>query len=72
MGKKLSRVSGRQVEAAFRKLGFVPMKDGPRWKNPDGRMTVIHLHPTQPVPVGTLRHILSLARVSVEDFADAL
>jgi len=35
-------------------------------------MMVIHLHPTKPVPLGTLRSILSLGRVSVDEFREAL
>ena len=69
---RLPRVTGRQVEAAFRRLGSAPVRGGPRWRHQDGRMMVIHLHPTKPVPLGTLRSILSLGRVSVDEFREAL
>lgn len=72
MSWKLPRVTGRQVETAFRKLGFASVKGGPRWRHLDGRLTVIHLHRAQPVPIGTLRHVLSLAQVSVDEFEEAL
>ncbi len=69
---RLPRLSGRQVEQAFRRLGFAPLSGGPRWRHQDGRQPVIHSHPTLPMPVGTLRHVLSLARVSLDEFLGAL
>lgn len=72
MPDRLPRVTGRQMEQAFRKLGFRPVGGGPRWKHPDGRLAVLHLHPARPVPIGTLRSILSQARVSVPEFVAVL
>jgi predicted RNA binding protein YcfA (HicA-like mRNA interferase family) len=69
---KLPRISGRQTVAALERLGFVQVRQRGshvilKRRTPAGDIVCpVPLHPE--LAIGTLRGILRLARVDVEEF----
>ena len=63
----------RRVIRALEKLGFQLQRQRgshASYAHPDGRMVTVPIHPTRDVARGTLREIIRVAGVSVEEFMD--
>lgn len=67
---KLPAVTGRELLRALRKLGFGEHRQRGTshlvMKHPDGRRTVIPIHPGHDIPKGTLRAILRDIDITLE------
>jgi len=67
MGKRIRRISAKQVEAILRSYGFelISQKGSHRkWRNAkSGLQVIVPGHRGQQLPLGTLRNILSHAEI---------
>jgi predicted RNA binding protein YcfA (HicA-like mRNA interferase family) len=68
-------VSGREVVRALTRAGFtVSHVRGSHWylRGPGGRLVPVPVHGARTVPVGTLRSILRLAGLTLQQFKTLL
>lgn len=68
-------VSAKKIIRALKKLGFInTRKKGSHFffKHPDGRTTVVPVHPEKTIGKGLMRSILSDIHLSVEEFKKLL
>ncbi len=75
MSIRLRPLPARKVIRALTKLGFKPIRmRGSHLvlRHPDGRLTVVPVHPGEEIGRGLLRKIIRDARVSVEEFMRAV
>ena len=69
------RITGRKVIASLQKVGFrvVRVRGSHHFlQHPDGRCTVVPLHPNETIGVGLLAKILQDAELSLGDFQKLL
>lgn len=72
---RLPRITGREVIAALRRAGFevVRVKGSHHFlRHPDGRGTVVPVHPGETIGPGLLAAILRDCELSREDFSSLL
>jgi predicted RNA binding protein YcfA (HicA-like mRNA interferase family) len=70
---RLAPLPARQVIRALEKLGFQLQRQRgshASYAHPDGRVITVPVHPGRDVARGTLRAIIQVAGVSVEEFTD--
>lgn len=75
MGTKTPRVTGKMVVAALRRGGFElsHVRGSHHYlRRAGGRIVPVPVHAGETVPVGTLRSILRLAEITVEEFVTLL
>ena len=75
MRARLPRVTGREVAAALRRLGFelVRVRGSHHFlRHPDGRATVVPVHRGETIGPGLLSKILRECEISQEQLAEAL
>lgn len=71
---KLSPIPGKEVISALENEGFVIKRQSGSHvilQHMDGRFTVVPVHGSKDVPVGTLRAILRDIDISVQDFLES-
>jgi len=72
---KLPSVRGRQAIGVLESIGFERIRQSGShvtYRHPDGRWTIVSLHPTRTIPEGTLRKIIRDAGLTVEEFIELL
>jgi predicted RNA binding protein YcfA (HicA-like mRNA interferase family) len=72
---KLKPVEARIVIKALGRIGFLPVRQKGShlfMKHPDGRSTVIPVHPGEDLGRGILMEIMSDVRMSKKEFLDLL
>jgi predicted RNA binding protein YcfA (HicA-like mRNA interferase family) len=60
-----------EVARVLRRNGFAVVSQKgshQKWRHADGRQVILAMHGNKPIPIGTLKSIISGARLSVEDF----
>lgn len=71
---RLTPLKDRELLSRLSILGFSEIRQGATshkvLRHPDGRQTIVAMHPGKDISVGTLRKILRDIRVSPEDFAN--
>ena len=70
---RLRPLPARTVFKALRKAGFVMVRQKGShtvWKHPDGRATVVPVHPGEPIGRGLLRKIIADTELSVDEFLE--
>ena len=70
---RLTPLPSRRVIRALEKLGFTFQRQRgshASYAHPDGRIVTVPIHPTREVSRGTLREIIRVAGVSVDEFMD--
>ncbi|MBI1975559.1 MAG: type II toxin-antitoxin system HicA family toxin [Candidatus Vogelbacteria bacterium] len=71
---KLSPIKDRELVAILLKIGFVEKRHHATshkiLHHPDGRRTVIAMHPGKDISTGTLRKILRDIDIAAQDFLD--
>ena len=75
MPDKLPSVRGRQVIRVLETVGFERIKQSGShvtYRHPDGRWTIVSLHPRKTIPKGTLRKIIRDAGLTVDEFIELL
>ncbi|MBC7264075.1 MAG: type II toxin-antitoxin system HicA family toxin [Chloroflexi bacterium] len=75
MPDKLPSVQARQVIKVLEALGFQRIKQSgshATYRHPNGRWTIVSIHPSKTIPKGTLRKILRDAGLTPEEFVDLL
>ena len=75
MPGKLPSVKARQVVRVLEGVGFQRIRQSgshATYRHPDGRWTMISIHPEKAIPKGTLRKIIRDAGLTVEDFIELL
>jgi predicted RNA binding protein YcfA (HicA-like mRNA interferase family) len=68
---RLPRLTGKQIVAIFKKLGFEAIRQRGSHiylKHPDGRSTVVPLHSGETIGPGLMHKILTDAEVSRNEF----
>lgn len=68
---RLTPLPARRVTRALEKLGFAFQRQRgshASYTHPDGRIVTVPMHPTREVARGTLREIIRVAGVSVDEF----
>lgn len=68
-------VPGTEVVKALKRAGFVVKRvSGSHhvMRHPDGRSVSVPVHPGRDMPKGTLRNILAIIGISVEELRDLL
>lgn len=71
MRDKLPSVQARQVIRVLEIIGFQRIRQSgshATYRHPDGRWTIVAIHPSKTIPRGTLRKIIRDAGLSVEEF----
>ena len=67
MGEKILRLTAKEVEKLLSKYGFVLVSQKGshrKWRSQvSGRQVIVPLHGNQPLPLGTLRNILTNAEI---------
>jgi len=72
---KLPTVNSRQVVKILEALGFECIRQSgshATFRHPDGRWTIVSIHPSKTIPRGTLRKIIRDAGLTVEEFKELL
>lgn len=75
MASKLPVVKARQVIKVLESTGFQAIRQSGShvtYRHPDGRWTIVSVHPGKTIPKGTLRKIIRDAGLTVEEFIDLL
>ena len=75
MPGKLPVITARKVIAALERIGFERIRQSgshATYRHPDGRWTIVAVHPGKTIPSGTLRKIIRDAGLTVEQFSDLL
>lgn len=71
MADKLPSVKARQVIKVLEVIGFQRIRQSgshATYHHPDGRWTIVSIHPGKTIPKGTLRKIIRDAGLSVDEF----
>jgi predicted RNA binding protein YcfA (HicA-like mRNA interferase family) len=71
MADKLPSVKARQVIKVLEVIGFQRIRQSgshATYRHPDGRWTIVSIHPGKTIPKGTLRKIIRDAGLSVDEF----
>jgi len=71
MSAKLPVVQARQVVKVLENIGFQRIRQSGShvtYRHPDGRWTIVSVHPGKTIPKGTLRKIIRDAGLTVEEF----
>ncbi len=75
MGPRLPPVKPRQVIKVLETVGFERVRQSgshATFRHPDGRWTIVSIHPGKTIPRGTLRKIIRDAGLTVEEFIEML
>ena len=75
MPAKLPSVNSRQVVKVLETIGFQLIRQSgshAAYRHPDGRWTIVSLHPGKIIPKGTLRKIIRDAGLTVDEFLEIL
>lgn len=75
MSPKIPSVRAREVVRALERLGFQRIRQRGShafFQHPDGRSTVVSVHPGEDIGKGLLRSILRAAKLSPEEFLENL
>ena len=75
MSPRLPSVTARKVIRVLEAIGFERIRQSgshATFRHPDGRWTIISIHPGKTIPRGTLRKILRDAGLTVEEFIELL
>jgi predicted RNA binding protein YcfA (HicA-like mRNA interferase family) len=75
MPDKLPSVKARQVVKVLETLGFQRIRQSgshATYRHPDGRWTIVSIHPGKTIPKGTLRKIIRDAGLTIEEFIGLL
>ena len=75
MSPRLPSVTARQVIQVLEAIGFERIRQSGShvtFRHPDGRWTIVSIHPGKTIPRGTLRKILRDAGLTVEQFVELL
>jgi predicted RNA binding protein YcfA (HicA-like mRNA interferase family) len=75
MPDKLPSVKARQVVKVLETLGFQRIRQSgshATYRHPDGRWTIVSIHPGKTIPKGTLRKIIRDAGLTIEEFIELL
>ena len=71
MSYKLSPAKPRDVIRVLEHIGFQQIRQSgshATFRHPDGRWTIVAIHPSKMIPTGTLRNIIRDAGLTVEEF----
>ncbi len=71
MTAKLPAVEVSQVVRVLESIGFRRIRQSgshATYHHPDGRWTIVSIHPGKAIPKGTLRKIIRDAGLSIEEF----
>ena len=71
MPAKLPVVQARHVVKVLESIGFQRIRQSGShvtYRHPDGRWTIVSVHPGKTIPKGTLRKIIRDAGLTVEEF----
>lgn len=72
---KLSPAKPRDVIRVLERVGFEQVRQSgshATFRHPDGRWTIVAIHPGKTIPTGTLRKIIRDAGLTVEQFQEYL
>jgi len=75
MPAKLPTVGSRQIVKVLEDLGFQLIRQSgshATYRHPDGRWTIVSIHPGKTIPKGTLRKIIRDAGLSLDEFLEML
>ena len=75
MPAKLPAASSRQVVKVLETIGFQLIRQSgshAAYRHPDGRWTIVSIHPGKIIPKGTLRRIIRDAGLTLDEFVDML
>ncbi len=75
MSPRLFSVTARKVIRVFEAIGFERIRQSgshATFRHPDGRWTIVSIHPGKTIPRGTLCKILRDAGLTVEEFIELL
>ena len=75
MVNKLPSVKARQVIKVLEAMGFQRIRQSgshATYRHPDGRWTIVSIHPGKTIPKGTLRKIIHDAGLTVDEFTALL
>ena len=75
MPSKLPSVRAREVTRALEAVGFQRIRQSGShvtYRHPDGRWTIVSVHPGKTIPKGTLRKIIRDAGLTVGEFIELL
>lgn len=75
MSPRLPSVTARKVIRVLEAIGFERIRQSgshATFRHPDGRWTIVSIHPGKTIPRGTLRKILRDAGLTVEEFIELL
>jgi len=75
MPAKLPTVGSRQIVKVLENLGFQLIRQSgshATYRHPDGRWTIVSIHPGKTIPKGTLRKIIRDAGLSLDEFLEML
>jgi len=75
MVNKLPSVKARQVIKVLEAMGFQRIRQSgshATYRHPDGRWTIVSIHPGKTIPKGTLRKIIRDAGLTVDEFTALL
>jgi predicted RNA binding protein YcfA (HicA-like mRNA interferase family) len=75
MPPRLPSVTARQVIRVLEAIGFERIRQSgshATFRHPDGRWTIVSIHPGKTITRGTLRKILRDADLTVEQFLELL
>ena len=75
MSPRLPSVTARQIIRVLEAIGFERIRQSgshATFRHPDGRWTIVSIHPGKTIPRGTLRKILRDAGLTVEQFIELL
>jgi len=72
---KLPSVKARQVIRVLETIGFQRIRQSGShvtYRHPEGRWTIVSVHPGKTIPKGTLRKIIRDAGLTVDEFIELL
>lgn len=69
---KLRPVEAEILIKALARIGFQPVRQPPHYETPDGRSTVIPVHPGEELGRGILMEIMSDVGLSKKEFLELL
>jgi predicted RNA binding protein YcfA (HicA-like mRNA interferase family) len=71
MDERLPAVRASEVIRVLEKVGFIRIRQSgshATYRHPDGRWTIVSVHPVKVIPRGTLRKILRDANLTAQEF----
>jgi predicted RNA binding protein YcfA (HicA-like mRNA interferase family) len=76
MSQKLAQIGCQELIRVLERAGFVKKRQKGSHlhlrREADGKRVTVPVHPSEPVPVGTLRAILRDADIGVDEFLELL